>query len=764
MKKILLFLILLIPFNVLADDIENFYFNATILENGDLEIEEYFNLDGYYNGMERKINFKNVLAPFFNPNAEKYGGSQLHNGDKLILEEIRAVDVNNNFDFQNINGDIFKENASAQKGDYGYYTISDNLTGQDYRIFLPSYKNKAFYLKYKISNMAIIHNDVGELGWNVFDKTLTENIQNVKVTINIPNNKKMIKIWGHGPLNGETKIINSQKVSATVKNLMANTAFDIRLAFDKNVISKSNKKTNVDALPKIIKYETILADEANAEREKLKAQEIEKIEIKFQKLELIPSRINYDDIESSISDLQYIDNQDTYRKKLLTYQDKVDAYEYQEFKYHTNILKYYAYEQARESSSLVFNDNLRKQIEKEFVVYEKQFYKHEYCKELIIIVITLIFVGISYLALFKNKIPSRIIKRVNPKYNRDIPEINCAEAGLLMNKNLSKNEISAVILDFIKRKIILLKKTEKDYLLSLNVNLDTLNYNEQKFLKMLFNDSKNISLKKRKAIKYSAFKTWQKWEMTSLIEKKYILKKDRKESKNEISILWLILGVIFCLTFKLFLVGLILLIYYGYRRYHENIYLYFILLLNIFLILVSLVFDYVHISMNFLIITSIIIYINLHKMPRKLDIKLTEKGKKELNNLYAIRNFLNDFAKFDDKEITQIVLWEDYLIYATLFGISKKVLKNIKLKIINPDLINENVLFDMTTLNLINTSAKTMARTIAVASRPHIYLSSGGGSSSSSSSFSSGSGSGGGFSGGSSGGGSFGGGSGGGRF
>ena len=48
------------PTIVLADGIENYYINATILNNGDIEVEEYFNLKGYYNGMDRIINYKNI--------------------------------------------------------------------------------------------------------------------------------------------------------------------------------------------------------------------------------------------------------------------------------------------------------------------------------------------------------------------------------------------------------------------------------------------------------------------------------------------------------------------------------------------------------------------------------------------------------------------------------------------------------------------------------------------------------------------------------
>ena len=39
---------------------------------------------------------------------------------------------------------------------------------------------------------------------------------------------------------------------------------------------------------------------------------------------------------------------------------------------------------------------------------------------------------------------------------------------------------------------------------------------------------------------------------------------------------------------------------------------------------------------------------------------------------------MTDFSTMDKKEIPELILWEKYLIYATAFGISDKVLKDLK--------------------------------------------------------------------------------------
>ena len=99
-KKVLFSLLLFVPLLVHAQaGIENYYINAVLQENGDLTVEEYFYLNGTFNGMERIILFKNDQAYEFRPELEYYGGSSIHNGSDLILEEIRAVPIDENFDF-----------------------------------------------------------------------------------------------------------------------------------------------------------------------------------------------------------------------------------------------------------------------------------------------------------------------------------------------------------------------------------------------------------------------------------------------------------------------------------------------------------------------------------------------------------------------------------------------------------------------------------------------------------------------------------------
>ena len=268
--KLILLFILIFPLKIKAYGITNYYIDINVLSNGDVNVKEIFSMDGSFNGMNRIINFRGSTNKF-DGSINSFKGSNIYNGDNIIINEIKGISYKNKLKYEDINleGDIFKEVGGANKGEYGFYTKDLTYNGVNLLIYNPSSKNKAFYIDYTITNMGIVHNDIAELGFNLFT-SMNEFINNLEVYIHIPNNKNMLKVWAHGPLWGDTKIIDSNTVKLTIQNINANTPIDCRLAFDKDTLNESNKKTYVDALDKIIELETIQAEFANQERDEAK--------------------------------------------------------------------------------------------------------------------------------------------------------------------------------------------------------------------------------------------------------------------------------------------------------------------------------------------------------------------------------------------------------------------------------------------------------------------------------------------------------------
>ena len=111
LRKIFVLGLLLTPFyvNAYSQEIENFYVKGVVSDNGDLTVEYYFNMNlTQYNGFGLDISYINPDLYDFNSDVSSYGASKLNNATGIELLEVRGVDIDPNFDFNNINGDLFQ--------------------------------------------------------------------------------------------------------------------------------------------------------------------------------------------------------------------------------------------------------------------------------------------------------------------------------------------------------------------------------------------------------------------------------------------------------------------------------------------------------------------------------------------------------------------------------------------------------------------------------------------------------------------------------
>ena len=57
---------------------------------------------------------------------------------------------------------------------------------------------------------------------------------------------------------------------------------------------------------------------------------------------------------------------------------------------------------------------------------------------------------------------------------------------------------------------------------------------------------------------------------------------------------------------------------------------------------------------------------------------LSDKGKEELAEVIGLKKYLNDFTLIAERDITETIIWKEYMVYATLFGIADKVIEQFK--------------------------------------------------------------------------------------
>jgi len=99
--------------------------------------------------------------------------------------------------------------------------------------------------------------------------------------------------------------------------------------------------------------------------------------------------------------------------------------------------------------------------------------------------------------------------------------------------------------------------------------------------------------------------------------------------------------------------------------------------------------------------------------------------------LYGLKKYLEEFSNMDTKEVMDVMLWDEYLMFAYLFGIADKVAK--QLKDMYPEVVHqmENCNFDYDTLLFINhISTRSVNIASAARSAAQSYSAGGGGFSS----------------------------------
>ena len=603
--------------------------DATILDNGDLEVKELVLAEGSYNWFERDLLYQNAKLA----DGNSFSNNRLYNASDIKDVEIKAKNVGR-IDFDTFNNDFdnFRLVSVAYNGDKGRYTKVNLDGGYRYRMYYKTESSKtAFYIKYTVKDVVVLHNDVAELYWTFIPDGFENDLHNIKIKVHLPghDDSNNYRIWAHGNLSGEVKKIDNETIYAAIDEVMPKEAVDIRTTFDKSLVNtfEIRKNSNVDALDEIIKVEEERAEIANNLREKL-----------------------------------------------------LQRY---------NIVWY--------GSIILF----------------------------ILTVILFLFVYLKYGRSPKSNYFS--------KYNREfIDDYNVEVIDYLMNRNITSNAMSASIMNLIYKKNISAieienaKNNKKDYEFTLE-NRDNLNESENILVDFLFlkvgnnkDNQEKMSFTTVDLKKYaSGTKTCSTFINSYTKWKNNVLKVGKQENFFEHSTRPILYGV-------------------------------FVLLFAMIIFMLNLTWEVINVLCIIDFILGVFFFIYTIVMYRK-----TPRGAEHYDKWKAFKNFLRDFGAFNLKELPEIILWERYLVYATVFGLADKVQKSMNVKIKELDIANVDYYPSYFYINLGSTINSSVNNAISSAYNRQAANYSNSHSSSSS---------GGGFGGGFSSGGGFGGGGGGGRF
>lgn len=267
MKKSVIFIIIafiLIPLNVFAVsdvnyDITKYNINADVQNNGDVNVCEYIKMNGSYNGYVRNIYYKD--------DGSNYSPSDLTDISVYLLNPSDMTKK-----------DKFSEVVSANNGDKLKYKVNYNSTGLSITMFNENTGGESgFVLCYTLKNLVLVHNDVAEIYYNFIPKDFEDILSDVKVSVNLPSIDDTLRVWAHGAIYGNVEKVNNDNYSslvATISQVNSGEVLNVRMTFNKELVSESTRFTNKDELDNIINDETKLADEANELRKVAKGKQI----------------------------------------------------------------------------------------------------------------------------------------------------------------------------------------------------------------------------------------------------------------------------------------------------------------------------------------------------------------------------------------------------------------------------------------------------------------------------------------------------------
>ena len=241
----------------------------------------------------------------------------------------------------------------------------------------------------------------------------------------------------------------------------------------------------------------------------------------------------------------------------------------------------------------------------------------------------------------------------NVKYNREfIENYNVEVVDYLMNQTITPNAMSASILNLIYKKNIQVnelpteKKKTKNYEFVL-VNRDQTTDTEDVLLDFLFETvGKENKFTTEELKKYAAgSNTYMNFQKSFSNWQNCVRKDGEKQNFFEKN------GLPIVSSIFLLLIAFFIIFFISYLK------------VDTFLALIVMA-----LSIVFLIYSLLIR-------------KRTKKGNEDYVRWKAFKNFLEDFGRFDIKELPEVALWEKYLVYATVFGLADQVEKAMNVKI-----------------------------------------------------------------------------------
>ncbi len=235
--------------------IEGYNVNVSVQPDGSANIEERltYRFNGSFNGVFRDIDFSDT---------DGIQGVKVYVDDNGTEREL-SVNSESSLD------------AEGQSGTYNIVTEGDLKRFKVYE--KSSDQSKTFIYRYTFLNVCTRYNDIAEFNRKIIDANHDVAYSSIIINIQLPEGASAsdIRVYAHGPLTGNSKIIDGRNVQFTLDYLPPGKWMETLVLFPTSLIPQSGRVVNKDALPRILANEKQLAEDANNQREEAR-REVEK--------------------------------------------------------------------------------------------------------------------------------------------------------------------------------------------------------------------------------------------------------------------------------------------------------------------------------------------------------------------------------------------------------------------------------------------------------------------------------------------------------
>lgn len=220
---------------------DNLDYQVTVNKDGSMKVVETWDIN---------VKRINTLFKNFNLSKTKYGN----------ITDVKVVDLDTGKELKQ----IYNEMYYVTKDCYYALEIQRNKFEIAWGVGMEDKTGKKRYqVSYVVQDVVTDYKDVQEIYWQFLAKNQNAvPVKKVTGTITLPEdvlNLDNLRVWGHGPLNGEIQKVSKNQVEFKVDNLRVNEMLEIRIVTeDKMFDVNQNKVRNYNYLNSILKEETRL--------------------------------------------------------------------------------------------------------------------------------------------------------------------------------------------------------------------------------------------------------------------------------------------------------------------------------------------------------------------------------------------------------------------------------------------------------------------------------------------------------------------------